>query len=226
MRNAIIFFASLPQGGNRHPLDAALGTPRTTRLVELFYQDCVERLHGSAGIIVCYDPRVPVEQYRANLGTDCRYVAQTGATDAERLDHAFRFAFEQAYDRAVAVGIACPDLPTETFGAAFTSLAQAPGCAGKTTGGEYYLLGVTRQAYGRELFNDMIITPAGAFRAENEPFELRFETRAPLLAQWPAVITAPDLKALYRRNFDSAFTGSKTFAYMRENAGEVGVGWN
>lgn len=223
MRNAIIFFASLPPAGARHPLAAELGHDRADRLTELFYEDCVERLHGSAGIIVCYDPRVPVERYRALLGGDCRYIAQTGAMDSERIDNAFRFAFEQAYDRALAVGIACPDLPTETFGAAFTALASHPACAGEIKEGGLYLLGLAKQAFEPEVFADVSFTLAGGFAADAAKLERRFDSMV-RLPVWPGVETAQSLKTLYRRNFDSAFTGSKTFAYLRENAGEVGVG--
>ncbi|MDD4003609.1 MAG: DUF2064 domain-containing protein [Elusimicrobiaceae bacterium] len=222
MRNAIVFFAALPGGGTRHPLNAELKPHRAEKLVGLFHEDCAERLHGSADIIVCYDPRAGVEQYRARLGEDCRYIAQTGASDSEKLAHAVRFAFEQAYDRVVAVGIACPDLPTETYGSAFAALGASAACCGRVKTGNYYLLGLSKTAYEPGAFDGISMTGSGAFRVCGKPFERRFESCTEL-AQWPGVETAQALRDLYRRNFDSAFTGSKTFAYMRENAGEVGV---
>ncbi|MFA6584191.1 MAG: DUF2064 domain-containing protein [Elusimicrobiaceae bacterium] len=223
MRSAIIFFAQLPDGkGTKHPLSAEIGRPKAVELLELFHEDYAERLCGSADIIVCYEPAVALERYRVIFGDNCRYAARRGGTDGEKIDNVFRFAFEQAYDKVLAVGVSCPDLPTENYGAALSALNSRQACAEKTGPDECCLFGLTRKGYVPGSLDGIKLGDDGGFENCVSALERHYDGVS-FLPDWPAVRTAADIRALYRRNFDSAFTGSKTFAYLRGNSELAGA---
>lgn len=67
---------------------------------------------------------------------------QTGGDLGERMEQAFRTAFEAGAERAVIIGSDCPQLTGEMLQTAFDRLNEADFVLGPTPDGGYYLLGM------------------------------------------------------------------------------------
>jgi rSAM/selenodomain-associated transferase 2/rSAM/selenodomain-associated transferase 1 len=81
---------------------------------------------------------------RIKGGPDFYYAEQNGKDLGERLAHAFRTAFRNGADRAVAIGTDVPDIDAETIAQAIDSLKRYDTVIGPSPDGGYYLVGMNR----------------------------------------------------------------------------------
>lgn len=86
-------------------------------------------------------PKSPPPSLRAALPTHACIVETRGDDHGERLDHAFRAAFDHGYKRVAVIEADSPDLPSAYIRAAFTRLTDEPETAvfGPSTTGGFYL---------------------------------------------------------------------------------------
>lgn len=84
------------------------------------------------------------EQMTLWLGSDSRLVPQGEGDLGDRLNRAFEAAFAEGIERAIAVGIDCPELNQTRLIQAFEHLYGATGVIGPATDGGYYLIGLNR----------------------------------------------------------------------------------
>ncbi|HIK44255.1 MAG TPA: TIGR04282 family arsenosugar biosynthesis glycosyltransferase, partial [Leptolyngbyaceae cyanobacterium M65_K2018_010] len=76
------------------------------------------------------------------LGEGLIYQAQPQGDLGDRLTAAFRFAFDQGYGSAIAVGTDCPGLNAGILEQGFTALENHPLVLGPAQDGGYYLIGL------------------------------------------------------------------------------------
>ncbi|WOD39409.1 TIGR04282 family arsenosugar biosynthesis glycosyltransferase [Nodosilinea sp. E11] len=81
-------------------------------------------------------------QMQGWLGDQVVYIPQSDGSLGERLEAAFRQAFELGRAGAIAIGSDCPALKTEHLAAALAALPQADVVLGPATDGGYYLIGL------------------------------------------------------------------------------------
>ncbi|MCO6480966.1 MAG: DUF2064 domain-containing protein [Phaeodactylibacter sp.] len=77
---------------------------------------------------------------------------QSGHTFGERLANAFEYAFGQGYRKVIAIGNDCPALDAGILKEAARQFGQSEIVLGPARDGGVYLLGLSRQAYRRDLF--------------------------------------------------------------------------
>jgi rSAM/selenodomain-associated transferase 2/rSAM/selenodomain-associated transferase 1 len=84
------------------------------------------------------------------LGDCLDYVSQGDGDLGQRMDRAFRRAFQDGFERVVLIGCDCPDNDAENISAALEALKQNDMVIGPALDGGYYLIGL--RAYTAELF--------------------------------------------------------------------------
>lgn len=72
-----------------------------------------------------------------------KYVQVSGEL-GDKMEAAFRQAFEQGYEKVVIIGSDCPELTTELIEEALSTLETKEVVFGKAEDGGYYLLGMTK----------------------------------------------------------------------------------
>ncbi|MBD2577610.1 TIGR04282 family arsenosugar biosynthesis glycosyltransferase [Oscillatoria sp. FACHB-1406] len=101
----------------------------------------VERLDRAVRIEIHYAGGTR-QQMQDWLGNDRVYREQNEGDLGERLNAAFVSAFGDRVERAIAIGIDCPDLNAELLNEAFEQLKLNDLVLGKAADGGYYLIGL------------------------------------------------------------------------------------
>lgn len=105
----------------------------------------------SADVQVQYTPSIPerIEIW----DSETSFGLQSGNGLGERMEHAFRHAFEQGYDRVVLIGSDCGEITAEILEAAFLRLKTNEIVIGPARDGGYYLIGMSE--FEPTLFREM-----------------------------------------------------------------------
>ncbi len=214
-RSLILLFIKAPTSGAvKTRLAADIGAEAAAELSRCFILDMVESLARTGEQVrVCYTP--PEDQGSVSQllpGMELR--AQEGADLGERMERAFQQAFSEGYTRALLVGSDIPDLPPALFQAALAELSRNDLVLGPAADGGYYLMGLTRTGFRRELFRAIPWSTPVVRELTLQAAERNSLTTF-LLQEWHDVDTLQDLRVLASRNRKSSFTG-RTMAYLKK----------
>ncbi|MCP4452563.1 MAG: DUF2064 domain-containing protein, partial [Planctomycetes bacterium] len=147
-KNKLIIFTRYPEPGRtKTRLISALGAQGASDLHREMTEWTVRtarqaREPGLMDIEICYtggDEKGMRDWLGANLG----YSQQVGHDLGERMARAFRFGFNEGYERIVLVGTDCPELTVEIIERAFQAVEQYDVVIGPVHDGGYYLVGMT-----------------------------------------------------------------------------------
>jgi len=108
---------------------------------------------GPWDLTLFYSPATKEWDIRHWLGAELPLVPQSGSDLGERLDSAFAWAEENAYERTVVIGSDIPELQAEHISDAFERLKTADVVLGPARDGGYYLIGLRQRS--PELFADL-----------------------------------------------------------------------
>lgn len=102
-------------------------------------------LLGSQGMDtrIVFDPSDRAEEMKNWLSSAYSYLAQKGKDLGERLTHAFHFAFDQGYERVIALGSDTLGLKTDFIFKGFEALRDHDVVIGPAADGGYYLIGLS-----------------------------------------------------------------------------------
>lgn len=212
----VLFFVKVPD--RRHVktrLGAAIGRDRAAELYGRFVEDMVTMLDGtSLDVQCCYQPAGAGVTLSHWLGAHRSYAPQAGADLGQRMENAFRGAFQDGTSQAILIGSDVPDLPAETVEQAFEELRANDVVIGPSSDGGYYLIGFDAARFEPAVFENIRWSTSDVFD-QTMVVLTRHGLRAGVLPVWHDVDTQLDLDALIERSRGTAFQHSKTFNLIR-----------
>lgn len=217
----IMLFVKAPQRGRvKSRLAAALGEDAALEIYRAFVKDMVDTLDRVAlRTTICVDPPESLPAVSVWLGERRSYEVQIGPDLGERMEHAFRSAFNNGSTRAVLIGSDFPDLPAEILTRAIEELERHDAVIGPAADGGYYLIGFRSGSFRPEVFRDIRWSTPAVFEETMSIFA-RTGSRVHILPQWQDVDTIDDLRNLYERNKGTDFERSCTMPILRKVCGK------
>lgn len=171
----------------------------SARLYRAFMEDIISSLSKRRfQLIVSFFPPGDSGWIRKIVGESTILYPQVGKDLGQRLYNAFLRAFEDGYERVVAVCSDCPDLPPRLIHEAFISLKEYKSVLGPSHDGGYYLIGFRRGELVRSTLENVAMSrPDTAERTINC---LEKEGHHPkILESWMDVDEPDDLKRFKKR---------------------------
>lgn len=199
-RERILLFVKAPRAGQvKTRLVPVLGPGGAEALYRAFGLDFIDTLRQlGRPVTACFHPPEEIDAVRKWLGTGLSYVPQEGEDLGQRMDRAFRAAFDAGEDRALAVGGDTPDLPVTLLEEAFRVLGESDTVLVPALDGGYASIGFTRQGYCPEAFSGISWGTPSVLDQTLAILAAR-GTRVGRLDPWPDVDTHADLEALQVR---------------------------
>jgi rSAM/selenodomain-associated transferase 1 len=186
-------------------------------LYKAFVLDLLDTLKiGSYVVKICFYPPGAVGKVTEWLGRDLFYSPQTGKNLGERMKNAFVDIFSEGYPEALLIGSDIPDLAVPVIEEAFEGLKNYEAVIGPAFDGGYYLIGFRKDTFLPEIFQGINWGTDTVFAKTMEIFR-RNRRRVHILGKWRDVDRIDDLRALFDRNRNTEFLGSRTMIFLTEH---------
>jgi rSAM/selenodomain-associated transferase 1 len=214
-QNCILFFIKSPERGQvKRRLAASLGETVATELYSTFVIDALATLDTCrARVVVCFYPPEKERSIVAWLGRHHSYLPQRGEDLGQRMRNAFIDAFDRGFQQVIIVGSDIPDLPRAVIEDSFESLQTRDAVFGPSFDGGYYLIGFKRHTFQPQAFEGIVWGTETVFQATID----RLRTKGlslRTLPTWNDIDTLADLKDLFQRHRQTAFSSSQTISYL------------
>jgi len=224
--NHILLFARYPvPGETKTRLIPALGHVGAARLHRRMAEGAVTAARTArssrpdAGITVQFTG-APAKTFRAWLGQDLQYSAQSSGDLGERMGKAFQSVLEPGPAAAVCIGSDVPAITPAILQQAFESLGDHDVVLGPANDGGYYLIGMKR--FYPELFSG-IEWGTGQVWKQTWAAAARMGLRVAQLPTLPDVDRPEDLEPLRRDpRFADCFTGKASLSLIIPTLNEAG----
>jgi rSAM/selenodomain-associated transferase 1 len=217
--NCLLFFIKSPERGQvKRRLAACLGETVATELYSTFVLDALATVDAcGVPVTVCFYPPEAKKRIVAWLGKHYSYLPQRGTDLGERMKNGFIHAFDRGFQHVIIVGSDIPDLPRDLIEGAFESLTTRDAVLGPSFDGGYYLIGFKRDTFQSQAFEGIrwgteTVLQATIHRLRTKGLSLH------TLPTWNDIDTLADLKDLFQRNRQTAFSSSQTISYLLDNA--------
>jgi len=214
----IIVFVKIPETGKvKARLSRDLDENTACSLYEAFVLDLLDTLKGGNYTVkICFYPPGAEESVAAWLGKDLFYAPQAGKDLGERMKNAFIDIFSQGYSEVLLIGSDIPDLTCPVIDEAFEGLKNNEAVIGPAFDGGYYLIGFRKDTFLSEIFQGINWGTDTVFQKTMEIFG-RNKLRVHVLKKWRDVDRLDDLRALFERNRNTEFSGSRTMIFLNKN---------
>ena len=209
----------------RHPepgkvktrLAKVYGDAFVAELYGCFVDDLLDRLAaGRFQLALTFTPADRYHDVRERFGDRFRYLPQEGGDLGERMERAFSVCFSLGFDTVVLIGSDTPDLPAEVIEEAFDALEDgAEAVLGPACDGGYYLIGFRSDTFEPAVFTGIPWGEGTVFERSVEILRRR-GLRPHLTPLWRDIDRAEDLTDLRARHGSTAFSGSRTMAFLRD----------
>ena len=211
----IILFVKVPARSQvKTRLAAALGEEAALELYQRFVQDILDTLvQTGIPVMICYYPPDNRNAVAGWLGPEQQYLPQEGRDVGERMENAFRQAFNRGFSRVVLIGSDIPDLPAPLIKEALAALPMHDAVIGPARDGGYYLIGARNDTFFPGVFSGIAWSTGTVFRSTMQAFG-KAGQRVHELPLWQDVDTIEDLKDLAARSRRSAFSSSRTMSFL------------
>ncbi len=214
--NCILFFIKSPERGQvKRRIAVCLGETVATEIYSSFVLDALAMLDTcKARSLVCFYPPAAKEKIVVWLGRQYTYLPQRGTDLGQRMKNGFTDAFDRGFKRVVIVGSDMPDLPRDVIEDAFESLKTRDAVLGPSFDGGYYLIGFQHDTFQPQAFEGIRWGTETVLQATISYLHstgLSLHTLRP----WNDIDTVADLKDLFQRNRQTAFSDSQTISYLR-----------
>jgi uncharacterized protein len=219
--SCILIFVKLPEKGSvktRLAKDLDHGFVQT--LYRNFVLDMLETLaKANLPIIIYFYPPESGNAVSKWLGKNYTYAPQKGVDLGDRMKNAFKETFAKGFTKAVLIGSDVPDMENVLLDAAFSALDLNDAIIGPAYDGGYYLIGFRHNSFLPEVFKGI---SWGTDTVLKDTLKILREKnyKAYFLPELRDVDTIEDLKALYERNKDTAFSNSRTMKFISNNLGK------
>jgi rSAM/selenodomain-associated transferase 1 len=214
----ILVFVKLPETGKvKARLSRDLDEDAVCSLYNFFVLDLLDTLkRGSYTFRICFYPPETEEKVAHWLGRDLFYMPQAGKDLGERMKNAFINTFSQGYSEVLLIGSDIPDLQGGIIEEAFEGLKKNEAVVGPAFDGGYYLIGFKKDTFLPEIFQGIHWGTDTVFAKTMEIFK-RNSYRVHVLRKWRDVDRIEDLRALFDKNRNTEFSGSRTMIFLTEN---------
>ena len=214
----ILVFVKLPEAGKvKARLSKDLDEDAVCSLYKIFVLDLLDTLKkGSYTFRICFYPPDSGEKVADWLGKDLFYMPQAGKDLGERMKNAFIDIFSQGYSEVLLIGSDIPDLAVPVVDEAFDGLKNSEAVVGPAFDGGYYLMGFKKDTFLPEIFQGIDWGTDTVFVKAMEIFE-RNKCRVHVLTKWRDVDRLEDLRALFDKNRNTEFQGSRTMIFLTEH---------
>lgn len=206
MKSAVLIFANLPlpvleSGVEPDPLALAL------------LKDTIRNMaDAEAEVFVFLPPDMDKKWAKEKLGQGTYKLANAlGRNITVQQRNAFRLMFVRAYENAILVPNAAPDLPGHVIGSALKNLTWKTACVGPTTDTDaidgvdgIYAVGFDVEGHMPESF-DQVDRAREKYFSRLETFILFFERKVHVLPPYTPVRSLDDAAALVARTADTRF---------------------
>ena len=211
----IILFVKVPARSQvKTRLAAALGEEAALELYQRFGQDILNTLEQTGiPVMICYYPPDNRNAVAGWLGPEQQYLPQEGRDVGERMENAFRQAFNRGFSRVVLIGSDIPDLPASLIKEALAALPMHDAVIGPARDGGYYLVGFRNDTFFPGVFSGIAWSTGTVFRSTMQAFE-KAGQRVHELPLWQDVDPIEDLKDLAARSRRSAVSSSRTMSFL------------
>ena len=215
MDSCILLFTKFPQKGLvKSRLSTHLDETKTLILYRSFVEDTLYLINQlKYHKIICYTPIDTLHDFKSWLGSHYHYFPQKGETLGQRICTSFQYAFTQGYQCAIALGADSPDLPGHYIHDGFHNLAMGYVVIGPCTDGGYYLIGLNKENFSPQLFEDISWGTQNVFHQTLQRIKGQ-KLQSYVLPHWYDIDTLEDLYALYSRNKDTSFKSSRTMKHL------------
>jgi rSAM/selenodomain-associated transferase 1 len=147
--NEVIIFTRYPEAGKTKtrmiPLLGEMGAATLQRQMTEYTLATVKKLVRVRGFSAqVYFTGADLAKMSAWLGAEVSYRAQESGDLGERLQQAFREAFEEGVTKVVIIGVDCPNITDNLLKEAFFVLDSQDLVLGPAQDGGYYLIGLKR----------------------------------------------------------------------------------
>jgi rSAM/selenodomain-associated transferase 1 len=213
----ILVFVKLPEAGKvKARLSTDLNEDTVCRLYKFFVLDLLDTLRKLRHTFrICFYPADAEAEMADWLGRDLFYIPQAGKDLGERMKNAFIHTFSQGYSEVLLIGSDIPDLPGPLIEEAFEGLKNNEVVIGPAFDGGYYLIGFRKNTFLPGIFQGMHWGTDTVFAKTMEIFK-RNRCRVHALTKWRDVDRLDDLRALFDRNSNTAFSGSRTMIFLTQ----------
>jgi rSAM/selenodomain-associated transferase 1 len=213
-----VFVRDPEPGKVKTRLARAYGNPFAAELYGYFVDDLLEALApGSYHLKIYFTPTERELEIRRRFGNRFCYTPQQGGGLGDRMERAFRSCFAKGFAATLLIGSDFPDLTAEVIEQAFMALENGQDAVvGPAFDGGYYLIGFRSATFDPAVFN-------GILWGENTVFEKTLNRlhargyRVHLAPAWHDIDTENDLVNLQARHRNTAFSRSRTMAFLRKH---------
>ena len=216
-RCLVVFVRDPEPGKVKTRLAKVYGEPFAAELYGYFVDDLLEALApGSYHLEVAFTPAERDLEIRRRFGNRFSYTPQEGDGLGERMEKSFRSCFTKAFSTAILIGSDFPDLTAEVIERAFQAMVNGQDAAvGPAFDGGYYLIGFRADTFDPAVFNGMPWGEKSVFEKTLNRLHAR-EFRVHQAPTWHDIDTEGDLADLRARHGNTAFSGSRTMAFLRD----------
>jgi rSAM/selenodomain-associated transferase 1 len=213
--DCLILFVKWPEKGKvKSRLTVALDEDTVLNLYKCFVEDLLHTVKESGfQPVIAFYPADAGDRVGSWLGSEYRYVPQTGNELGERMKNTFQWAFSRGHSRVVLIGSDFPDLPAEIISDAFASLNNHDAAIGPAQDGGYYLIGFRNDAFSPRIFDNIPWSTSAVFA---RTIEILKEEGCNIceLQLWKDIDRPEDIVDLIKRNRGNAFMRSKTMTCL------------
>jgi len=201
------------EGGEKSRLAEELGEEQAAELGRAFAIDSLAALDAS-GVrrAVAVHPHEAETRAREWLG-DGEFIAQRGGTPAERARNVLADAFGLGYGKAMIMVSDAPDMPPSMIQEAASALDSSDSVIGPAVDGGFNILGFRKEAFRDDVLDNVSWGTAMAFADVADNLS---GMSIHVLAPWPDIDTANDVRATIRERRNPQFQSSRAMALMRE----------
>jgi uncharacterized protein len=214
----ILVFVKYPDKGKvKLRLSKDLDEDIVLELYRCFVKDTLETIKKiDVPWYICFHPPEKERKFQSWLGTDLRFLAQSGDDLGERMKNSFTEVFTKGFQKAVLLGSDSPDLPEEYITQAFTILETKDVILGPTVDGGYYLIGFRPTTFTPRVFDEIHWSSPLVFKESLMKIKQAGRSVG-LLPIWSDIDTISDLKNLASRSKNTSFISSNTMTYVHQH---------
>ncbi|MCX5823526.1 MAG: TIGR04282 family arsenosugar biosynthesis glycosyltransferase [Deltaproteobacteria bacterium] len=213
-----VFVRDPEPGKVKTRLAKAYGDPFAAELYGCFVDDLLEALApGSYHLEIFFTPAEREMELRRRFGNQFPYTPQQSEGLGDRMEKAFHSCFAKGFAATLLIGSDFPDLTAEVIEQAFVALENGHDAAvGPAFDGGYYLIGFRSDTFDPAVFNGMRWEENSVFEKTLNRLHAR-GYRAHLAPAWHDIDTENDLANLQARHGNTAFSRSRTMAFLRNH---------
>jgi uncharacterized protein len=216
-KKCILLFIKSPEMGTvKSRLAKDIHEDAVLALYKHFVLDILKTVETCGhSLIIYFYPSGAKDVVSAWLGERYTYMPQVGKDLGQRMEHAFRNTFTAGFEKVIIIGSDVPDLTCSLLNESFV-FDHCDTVLGPSHDGGYYLIGLKRNKFAPEIFKGI---PWGTERVLGDTMDVfqKIKYTVHLLHSKRDIDRIEDLRAFFKQNENTGFSGSGTMQFIRDN---------